>query len=407
MARYQYRQKNEEKLKNHSLSSGNNTSTLKLNTKLRSKTQTVLKTKNTATKDKTRTASKLKRKLLVYKKDGKFYIDHSAAYALKLTNVRAIMLNNPKLFEISLQFLNKIQNDKDIEIEYKEVNKEKEVDSNEGNLKETLEDLDQGEYGIGVHGIDQGSIEEKQSKALNISDEGLNIGSNSKTILSTAISLGINEESQELSQDITNYKFGNGANTKVIIAAPLCIQNENGEKIFLGFPEENKRTAGQQYEEHCILDRICGKLNKVPPEFILGYYRENPDGSESFIKNLKHYSNLSQESKEDLYRELSLSMDDISKDINKLIADGNIEQLSRMQQRMQERNMSTYMIDNAMMLAQKDKEQEKTQSSRVNGKRKILLDSYREVKSSDLTSAKETLREGIEEKERNNEGKEI
>ena len=407
MARYQYRQKNEEKLKNHSLSSGNNTSTLKLNTKLRSKTQTVLKTKNTATKDKTRTASKLKRKLLVYKKDGKFYIDHSAAYALKLTNVRAIMLNNPKLFEISLQFLNKIQNDKDIEIEYKEVNKEKEVDSNEGNLKETLEDLDQGEYGIGVHGIDQGSIEEKQRKALNISDEGLNIGSNSKTILSTAISLGINEESQELSQDITNYKFGNGANMKVIIAAPLCIQNENGEKIFLGFPEENKRTAGQQYEEHCILDRICGKLNKVPPEFILGYYRENPDGSESFIKNLKHYSNLSQESKEDLYRELSLSMDDISKDINKLIADGNIEQLSRMQQRMQERNMSTYMIDNAMMLAQKDKEQEKTQSSRVNGKRKILLDSYREVKSSDLTSAKETLREGIEEKERNNEGKEI
>lgn len=407
MARYQYRQKNEEKLKNHSLSSGNNTATLKLNTKLRSKTQTVLKTKNTATKDKTRTASKLKRKLLVYKKDGKFYIDHSAAYALKLTNVRAIMLDNPKLFEISLQFLNKIQNDKDIEIEYKEVNKEKEVDSNEGNLKETLEDLDQGEYGIGVHGIDQGSIEEKQSKALNISDEGLNIGSNSKTILSTAISLGINEESQELSQDITNYKFGNGANTKVIIAAPLCIQNENGEKIFLGFPEENKRTAGQQYEEHCILDRICGKLNKVPPEFILGYYRENPDGSESFIKNLKHYSNLSQESKEDLYRELSLSMDDISKDINKLIADGNIEQLSRMQQRMQERNMSTYMIDNAMMLAQKYKEQEKTQSSRVNGKRKILLDSYREVKSSDLTSAKETLREGIEEKERNNEGKEI
>lgn len=38
---------------------------------------------------------------------------------------------------------------------------------------------------------------------------------------------------------------------------------------------------------------------------------------------------------------------------------------------------------------------------------RVLLDAYQEVKLSDLTKAKKTLREGIEQPEKNYEGKEI
>ena len=395
--------------------------------KVMQKTSTALKP-NTSLGVKTN--SRLKRKLIVYRKNDKFYIDHAAAYALNLTNVRAIMLENPHLIEVGLETLYKFQNNEDIEIEYKELNKEKETATRKETLSEALDGLEQGEYGIGLHGIDTGTSAEKQSKALNINSEGLNITNNRKTILSTAISLGTNEDVQRLSQDITDYQFGNGTKMTVVIAVPLYIQNDNGEKIFLGFPEENKRTSGQQYEEHCILDRICGKLNKVPPEFILGYYCENLDGSESFIKNLKHYSNLTQEEREDLYKKLSLSMDDVSRKINEIIANGEIEKLSTMKERMQQLNMATYMVDNAIMLSQRYKKQEKTQSTKgKNGrkvllgdvqptnpvsnsgksenKRRILLDVCKKAKLSDLTDAKETLREGLEEPGKNHEGQEV
>ena len=94
------------------------------------------------------------------------------------------------------------------------------------------------------------------------------------------------------------------------------MENDKGEKIFLGFPNQNKRTAGQQYEEHCILDRICSKLNKIPPQFVLGYYYETQKGSKSFIKNEQHYSNLNKEQREAFFTECSSNMDDISKNYN-------------------------------------------------------------------------------------------
>lgn len=266
-------------------------------------------------------------------------------------------------------------------------------------LKEALESLEQGEYGIGIHGIDKGSSEEKHSTALDISKNGLNITNNSKTILSTAISLGTNEETERLAASIGGYKFGSGPKFDVVIAVPLCIQNENGDKIFLGFPEENMVTSGQQYEEHCISDRVCAKLKKVPPEFILGYCYENQDGEESFVKNEGHYSSITSEQKENLFHEISEGMDDISKSINGLILEGDIERLSQMKQMMQERDIQTYMIDNAMILAQKYPKRTNTH--------KFLLDSYQDVKPSDLTHAKQNLREGSKTQEKNYEGKEV
>ena len=281
MVRYQSNQSIRHQIEQKQLLSTKNPS-LRTGTVLRTKSETTLKADMKQQNVKTKTKLRQKRKLLVYKKDEKFYIDNSAAYALKLTNVRAIMTENPHLIEIGIETLYRFQNDADIEIVYQELNKDKEIKTGKYDLIETLDGLEEGEYGIGIHGIDKGSREEKQSIAESISNEGLNINNNNKTILSTSISLGTNEDMQRISQEINGYKFGNGAKANVIIAVPLYIQNQYGEKIFLGFPDENKRTAGQQYDEHCILDRICSKMKKIPPQFILGYYFENQDGTENF-----------------------------------------------------------------------------------------------------------------------------
>lgn len=352
------------------------------------------------------------------------------------------MIGKPHLIEIGIETLYRFQNNEDIEIEYQELDKDKEIKKEETDLSKTLEGLEQGEYGVGIHGIDKGSREEKQGIADSIINEGLNINNNSKTILSTSISLGTNEDMQRISEEISGYQFCNGTKANIIIAAPLYIQNESGETIFLGFPEQNKITAGQQYDEHCILDRICSKMKKIPPQFILGYYCENQDGSESFIKNDQHYSNLSIEDREDLFTEISSNMDDISRNYNELIASGNIGQLSQIKEKMQQLGWNSSLIDNALTLAQKYNGKRNTrqiilntneqsnnssiqeykvrriplENSRQNenlsnptesrSTRRILLNLYGDLKSSDLTGAKKTLREGTKEPE-NYKGKEV
>ena len=449
MVRYQSNQSIKKQIEQRQLLSIRSPS-LRTDTVLRTKSKTALKTNTTHTNQTTKTKSRLKRKMMVYKKDGKFYIDNSAAYALKLTNVRAVMTENPHLIEIGIETLYRFQNNEDIEIEYQELDKE--IKKEKTDLLETLEGLEQGEYGVGIHGIDKGSREEKQGIADSISNEGLNINNNSKTILSTSISLGTNEDMQRISREISGYQFGNGTKANIIIAVPLYIQNESGETIFLGFPEQNKRTAGQQYDEHCILDRICSKMKKIPPQFILGYYCENQDGSESFIKNGQHYSNLSIEDREVLFTEISSNMDDISRNYNELIASGNIGQLSQIKERMQQLGWNSSLIDNALTLAQKYKEKEisqdvgkrntrqiilntneqsdnssspqrknvrrvildhssqseslsaSTKSKRI---RRILLDACKGTKLSDIAIAKETLREGLDEPEKDYKGKEV
>lgn len=451
MVRYQSNQSIKKQIEQRQLLSTRSPS-LRTDTVLGTKSETALKTNTTHTNQTTKTKSRLKRKLMVYKKDGKFYIDNSAAYALKLTNVRAVMTENPHLIEIGIETLYRFQNNEDIEIEYQELDKDKEIKKEKTDLLETLEGLEQGEYGVGIHGIDKGSREEKQGIADSISNEGLNINNNSKTILSTSISLGTNEDMQRISREISGYQFGNGTKANIIIAVPLYIQNESGETIFLGLPEQNKRTAGQQYDEHCILDRICSKMKKIPPQFILGYYCENQDGSESFIKNGRHYSNLSIEDREVLFTEISSNMDDISRNYNELIASGNIGQLSQIKERMQQLGWNSSLIDNALTLAQKYKEKEifqdvgkrntrqiilntneqsdnssspqrknvrrvildhssqseslsdSTKSKRI---RIILLDACKGTKLSDIAIAKETLREGLDEPEKDYKGKEV
>ena len=66
-------------------------------------------------------------------------------------------------------------------------------------------------------------------------------------------------------------------------------------------------------------------------------------------------------------------MVDISKNYNDLIDSGNIEQLSKIKEKMQQLGWNSYMVDNAITLAQKYKEETMSQNTSERKVRQVLL----------------------------------
>ena len=69
--------------------------------------------------------TRLKQKSIIkiYVDENKYYVEHSAAFALGLIKTRAIMMDNPKLIEISSEVHNKLKANDLIEIEYIKIEK--------------------------------------------------------------------------------------------------------------------------------------------------------------------------------------------------------------------------------------------------------------------------------------------
>ena len=59
-----------------------------------------------------------KKRIVIYVDNNKYYVEHSTAFALGIINTRAVMLDTPKLVEISYDIHNKLKNNNEIEIEY-------------------------------------------------------------------------------------------------------------------------------------------------------------------------------------------------------------------------------------------------------------------------------------------------
>lgn len=84
--------------------------------------ETILKTD---LKGNSQLQTRLKQKSIIkiYIDENKYYVEHSAAFALSLIKTRAIMLDKPKLIEISSEVHNKLKSNDSIEIEYIRVEK--------------------------------------------------------------------------------------------------------------------------------------------------------------------------------------------------------------------------------------------------------------------------------------------
>ena len=79
--------------------------------------ETILKT-GLETNFRLQTRLKQKSIIKIYVDENKYYVEHSAAFALGLIKTRAIMMDNPKLIEISSEVHNKLKSNDSIEIEY-------------------------------------------------------------------------------------------------------------------------------------------------------------------------------------------------------------------------------------------------------------------------------------------------
>ncbi len=153
----------------------------------------------------------------------------------------------------------------------------------------------------------------------------------------------------------------------IVLAVPEVIQSSTGEKIFLGFPEKNKRTSAQQYNSHCILDMICANLHLIPKEFILGYYSETSTGEKSFIPNTMHITKLSPIQIDELFSILSSRMDPNTKSFNDSVSQGKMSGIEQVRASWRSNGIPTPLFDNLIHLAQK-------YSTQNSHKRRLILD---------------------------------
>ena len=206
-------------------------------------------------------------------------------------------------------------------------------------------------YGIGVHGIAKPTAEQEPI-ANSIMQNGLKLPPSAKTILSTSISLGDNISSQQIVSKIESYKYGNSTQTNVVIAVPKVIENSKNEKIYLGFPQENYATSGQQYAEQCILDRIYCKQALLPKEFILGYYSKDNNGNEQFVENPEHFSKLPKDKQEEVFNSVKDNMDFFSEKLNDAVKAKDVATLEDMREFLNDKEMDATIIDNAIAICE-------------------------------------------------------
>lgn len=297
-------------------------------------------------------------------------------------------------------------------------------------------------YGIGLHSLHKGDREDILNSIM---ENGLEIEERKK-ILSTVSSFGTHAKiSREyLKQQMMQYSYGKQENTKqnVIVLVPSTISNSHGEQIYLGFPPYDIECHGNDFRTSCVLDTICaGKESKgkIPPEFILGYYTSSDNGV-NFIKNPNYFKFLSEEQKDVFFKNMESRLQGqykrisdavIAKDIQTLEEMSKNEQLKIAEEIKKEtrinilergvnRQLAETLSRSSVQIKQDDSatqalgyvEREIDKEQQVmqpigKKKRKILLYAYQGVKLSDLTGAKATLREGIEQPQKNYEGKEI
>lgn len=198
-------------------------------------------------------------------------------------------------------------------------------------------------YNVAIHGIYNGSLEEKVDIAKSIVENGLNLSDNWKTILGSAVSLG-NSDNVNIAQDLREYQYGYGERCNVVIKVPEIITNSEGEKIYLGFPSYNKTTVAQQYSSTCVLDQICSSLGRVPSEFVYGYYTD----SNTIEVNPNYYDELPQDRKDNLFLQLKSSMNDFSKLISDCVIDENLEKLEHLKKLFEVRGINEPIIESAL-----------------------------------------------------------
>ena len=302
-------------------------------------------------------------------------------------------------------------------------NNSKRVKSNTEGMYEYIDEVmksQKGKMGLGVHAVRKEKIKGKSVDEVlrEICDSGLNINKGS-SVLATISSLGVSSELKSYQRkELKDYRLGSEmAENGVVVLVPTILEG-NGEQLYVGFPGTDTSALGNNHKITCILDQLCCGNNdygEFPKEFILGYFKEE-NGERIFEKNMSNFIEMTDEEKGIFIKSLSDRLTEQQKQISEAVITGDMQRLEQLSIEMCGNRDGVLgentVIQNAMFYLNKDIEQAEQIGNNVKrdtrkSKRRILLDSYQDVKLSDLSGAKETLREGIEEPEKNYEGKEI
>ena len=302
-------------------------------------------------------------------------------------------------------------------------NMSKRVKSNTEEMYEYIDKVmksQKGKMGLGVHAIRKEKTKGKSVDAVlkGICDRGLDIKKGS-SVLATISSLGVSSELKSYQRkELKDYRLGSEMAEYGVVALVPTILEGNGEQLYVGFPGMDISAVGNNHKTTCILDQLCcgdNNYGEFPKEFILGYFKEE-NGERIFNKNMNHFFEMMDEEKGNFIKSLSDRLTEQQRQISEAVIAGDMQRLEQLSVEMYGNRDGVLgentVIQNAMFYLNRNIEQGEQSGSNVKSdirksKRRILLDAYQDVNLSDLSDAKETLREGIEQPQKNYEGKEV
>lgn len=294
------------------------------------------------------------------------------------------------------------------------------------NTEEMYEHIDEimkkqnSKMGLGIHAVRKEKIKGNSVDEIlkGICDDGLDIN-NGSSVLATVSSLGVSSKLKDYQKEaIKNYRLGSEkAENGVIVLVPTILEGD-GEKLYVGFPGMDTNAVGNNHKITCILDELCcgdNEQGKLPEEFVLGYFKEE-NGKKTFQKNMKHFLQNTDKEKGTFIKSLLTRLTEQQKQISEAVITNNMQKLEQLSVELCNNRDGVLgentVIQNAMLYLSRNIEPTEKSNKNIKGdtirsKPRILLDAYKDIKLSDLSYAKETLREGIEQPEKNYEGKEI
>ncbi len=302
-------------------------------------------------------------------------------------------------------------------------NMSKRVKSNTEEMYEYIDKVmksQKGKMGLGVHAIRKEKTKGKSVDEVlkGICDRGLDIKKGS-SVLATISSLGVSSELKSYQRkELKDYRLGSEMAEYGVVALVPTILEGNGEQLYVGFPGMDISAVGNNHKTTCILDQLCcgdNNYGEFPKEFILGYFKEE-NGERIFNKNMNHFFEMTDEEKGNFIKSLSDRLTEQQRQISEAVIAGDMQRLEQLSVEMYGNRDGVLgentVIQNAMFYLNRNIEQGEQSGSNVKSdirksKRRILSDAYQDVKLSDLSDAKETLREGIEQPQKNYEGKEV
>lgn len=302
-------------------------------------------------------------------------------------------------------------------------NASKMVKSNTQGMYEYINEVmknQKGRMGLGVHAVRKEKIKAKSAEEVlkEICDNGLDIKKGS-SVLATVSSFGVSSELKYHQKEaLKEYRLGSEmAENGVVVLVPTILEG-NGEKLYVGFPGMDTSAVGNNHKTTCILDKLCcgdNDYGEFPKEFILGFFKEE-NGERIFQKNMSYFLEMTDEEKGSFIKGLSDKLTEPQRQISEAVINDDMQRLEELSMEMYGNRDGALgedtVIQNAMCylnrdIGQTEYSRDDVKSDTKKSKHRILLGMYQDVKLSDLADAKEILREGIEQPEKNYEGREI